>query len=326
MTRLWAFIGVLLILGGLTLPVRAERAAPVQSRLTIYFVTNRQLAGEDELGPKFGNKQARTLQFGSAAIDVLRHKSSPADIDDYRVREIRTYGSVRDMVQAMRTSGSPGKAPRRALVLVHGYNEGLTASVRRAAAIVSVGRIEAVPVVFSWPSANNWRKYHRDLRLSKFSGPAFGQAMSLLNESGAFNSIHVFAHSMGARVVTAAASSGALNGHRKIDGLVVASSDISLPNFRDVLPDLTRVARRILIESYVRDDVLFVSGVRAADAARLGNATQRQMERAKILPHRRVKAIILDDLGVRSCEGGSHRCSETSPQALQLLREFLAGR
>jgi esterase/lipase superfamily enzyme len=317
---LWMLLGITLAFASLLPKGEALAAAP---EITIYFVTNRALVGEDALGPKFGNPASDTLSFGAATIRVLPHKSDPSDIDDYRVLEIRTFGSVGQMLQAAGGAAAARSLKPRALVLVHGYNEGLTASVRRAAAIATAGKIDAVPIVFSWPSANNWRKYNRDMRHAKWSGRALGEALTQLSDSGALGSIHVFAHSMGLRVVASAALSGSIRAKRKLDGLIVASPDMSLRNFRNALPSLTRMAKTIMVESYTRDDALFMSGVRASDVSRLGNSTLRQMQRKGIRPSDKVKIVILDELGVRACEGGSHRCSETSPAALKLLRDFL---
>ncbi|EMI54828.1 alpha/beta hydrolase [Rhodopirellula sallentina] len=149
------------------------------------------------------------------------------------------------------------------LVFIHGYNVDFESAVLRTAQIAVDLPFEGVPVCYSWPSQGTLIGYPVDENNAAWT---VGHLKEFLNElvdrSGA-KSIHVVAHSMGNRAMTAAMQQMALarQGSEPIfDRVVLAAPDVDADLFRkDLAGALTQIAEQVTLYASSDDQALVAS-------------------------------------------------------------------
>jgi esterase/lipase superfamily enzyme len=132
---------------------------------------------------------------------------------------------------AKRKTDSTGK-PRRVLLFIHGYNNSFDAAVEDAARLASQVQFSVIPVAFSWPSADQFRKYGEDTDQVKISEVSFGDFLAELIKRSPVEVV-VVAHSMGSRLLTAGLYHvGEINApHPQLRHVVYAAADIAPDDF-----------------------------------------------------------------------------------------------
>lgn len=149
------------------------------------------------------------------------------------------------------------------LVFIHGYNVDFESAVLRTAQIAVDLPFEGVPVCYSWPSQGTLIGYPVDENNAAWT---VGHLKEFLNElvdrSGA-KSIHVVAHSMGNRAMTAAMQQMALERQASepiFDRVVLAAPDVDADLFRkDLAGALTQIAEQVTLYASSDDQALVAS-------------------------------------------------------------------
>ena len=123
-----------------------------------------------------------------------------------------------------------------ALLFVHGYNVSFEDAAKRTAQMTYDLAFDGPSAFFSWPSKAEFEGYPADETSIKWATPHIeGFLRMVALESGA-ETVHVIAHSMGSRGVTAAlnsiANSGSSNLKKKFQQIVLAAPDIDKDIFR----------------------------------------------------------------------------------------------
>lgn len=233
----------------------------------VFFATNRQKDQQDA----FGGACAEKVSYGIAHVTIPEtHRTGHVE----RPGRWRSENAERHVVIAKtevfgqdqfakELSAKTVEASRRELlVFLHGYQVTFEEAARRAAQVAQDIHFEGRIVLFSWPSAGALLKYSQDEESAAIS------AFPLINflrglEGGPWEKIHLVAHSMGNRVLTAAlAGSAELN--IPLRNIVLIAADVPLGLFKAQYPEIAKrlqPARGDLITSYASktDRALFVS-------------------------------------------------------------------
>lgn len=149
------------------------------------------------------------------------------------------------------------------LVFIHGFNVDFESAVLRTAQIAVDLPFHGVPICYSWPSQGTLLGYPVDESNAAWTvGHLKEFLVDLVDHSGA-KSIHVVAHSMGNRAMTAAMQQIAYqrpNTAPIFDRVVLAAPDVDADLFRKELANtLTDVAKQVTLYASSDDQALMAS-------------------------------------------------------------------
>ncbi|WP_245270829.1 alpha/beta fold hydrolase [Beijerinckia mobilis] len=191
---------------------------------------------------------------------------------------------------AMHLSGRIG-SNRDILIYVHGFNTSYDDARYRLAQIVEDGRFGGVPVLFTWPSANNLLDYgaaKENATISRDSLTRLIQQVGALPDVGR---VHILAHSMGTWLAMEALRENAIGGSPDLNGrlgdVMLAAPDIDLNVFKQQMARLDPSHFVVIVTA--NDRALSLSRTLAGDRPRLG----------ALDPHKPEDHAALDALGVK---------------------------
>lgn len=164
---------------------------------------------------------------------------------------------------------------KRVVVFVHGFNNTYASAVYRFAQLMHDARIDAAPVLFTWPSRGNMLDYVYDRESTIYSRYGLGELLTAVTESSDVSDVTVIAHSMGTWLTMEALRDMAMRNGRvspKIHTVVLASPDIDIDVFQRQITEMGDKRPRFTIFSSRNDVALRVSGWIAGDVQRLGTA------------------------------------------------------
>jgi esterase/lipase superfamily enzyme len=252
-----ASLAITLLLGGLTLAYRWQPELDRDEIERIYGGGR----GQFELGickvsiPKdhrTGELESPTLLKLEFRPDPERHvvllavHPTPAD---------RFYADLR---------GCVGRSARKeAFVFIHGYNVGFETAVRRTGQIAYDLKFEGAAIAYSWPSQEGLLGYTVDENNVDWTVQHLKEFLiDLARRSGA-ESVHLVAHSMGNRALTAALRELEME-HKsecpRYREVVLTAPDVDADKFRrDFAPALVKIADRVTLYASSNDKALIAS-------------------------------------------------------------------
>ncbi|WP_192886538.1 alpha/beta hydrolase [Agrobacterium sp. LAD9] len=171
---------------------------------------------------------------------------------------------------------------KRVLVFVHGFNNDYAESVFGFAQLVHDARIDAAPVLFTWPSRGNVLDYVYDRESTVYSRFGLGAVLKSAIDSPDVAEVTVLAHSMGTWLTMEALRDMANKEGRvspKIRSVILASPDIDVDVFRRQVLEMGDKRPHITILSSQNDLALKLSTWLAGDVQRLGATDFRPYEK-----------------------------------------------
>jgi len=253
----WCSLAVAVLLGGLTLVyrVRPELAGHDVQRM---YGNGR---GELELGSCQVSipKDHQVGQMESPSILRLEFHQDPERhivLQDVRMEPTDDfYGDLRACVG--RSAG------RQAFVFIHGYNVGFETAARRTAQIAYDLKFDGAPIFYSWPSQEGLLSYTIDENNVAWTVPHLKEFLLGIAQRSGAQSIHLVAHSMGNRALTAALRELSLelkNDCPRFHEVVLTAPDIDADVFRrDLAPAIVNVADRVTLYASSNDEALAAS-------------------------------------------------------------------
>ena len=251
--------------------------------IPIHFATDRQVSGD--LAPKlyFTGDRAPDdrMTYGTCEVSMPgQHQKGTLESPSWRRLEFRE-NPVRHVTLMTLTTlpegeffSSVDRTGTRGLIFIHGYNVTFENAVRRMAQIAWDLKFEGVPILYSWPSRGTARGYAADEATIDSTVPHLQQFILDLAQRTAITTFHVIAHSMGNRALTQALKNMALaNIGPKFHQVVFTAPDVDAQVFRQLVPDMTRIAERVTLYASADDKALtasrkYHSAPRAGDAGR----------------------------------------------------------
>ncbi len=154
--------------------------------------------------------------------------------------------------------------PRReAFVFVHGFNVTFEAAAWRTAQMAYDLRFEGAPIFYSWPSQGGLLKYAVDETNVVWTVPHLKEFLLGVAEHSGAEAIHLIAHSMGNRALTAALHQLSYelgDEARRFREVILTAPDIDADVFRrDIAPAVTRTADRVTLYASSNDEALIAS-------------------------------------------------------------------
>lgn len=159
------------------------------------------------------------------------------------------------------------------LVFVHGFNNTYEDAVYRFAQIVHDSKIDAAPILFTWPSGASLFDYNYDRESTIYSRDGLETALHLLANNRNVHEITILAHSMGTWLAMESLRQMAIRDGRvapKIQNVILASPDIDVDVFARQFRDLGDRRPRFTVFVSQDDRALAVSRMVAGNVSRLG--------------------------------------------------------
>jgi esterase/lipase superfamily enzyme len=185
--------------------------------------------------------------------DPMKHvvlmKVAPEAADDF-------YAELHD-----RVAKSKGNS---ALVFIHGYNFTFEDAARRTAQMAYDLKFDGVPLFFSWPSQGKLLDYAVDETNAAWTVAHLRQFLADVARRSGAKQVHLIAHSMGNRALTAALkdlAAGQSDVARPIfDQVLLTAPDIDADVFKtEIAPAITKMAERVTLYASSSDAALLLS-------------------------------------------------------------------
>ena len=232
----------------------------------IWYVTNREKLEDDRVS--FANRLGGELSSGIART-VIRSTEEPnpesnnileiiicavfpstcrdpritieVGVPDIAPIDLETDAFIAELKASANQAGK-----QQVVVYVHGFNNTFDVAAERLAKLTNRGRLDAVPLMFSWASGgepllykNTEGKrriaYTHDLRIAERSCDAFHSTLSSVIRHFGSENVHIIAHSMGSHVVEMIAFGC---GHEQralpegsLKSVIFAAADVDRGNF-----------------------------------------------------------------------------------------------
>jgi esterase/lipase superfamily enzyme len=257
--------------------------------IRVFYGTNRAETGSQVPGEMYGTRRSET-SFGFCDVSIPHnHQTGRLESPSIWRLEFRedpkkhivllrvlkqSRGQFLSALQQevwssmalVETPDGPALSGGEVFVFVHGYNTTFEDAARRTAQIAYDLKFAGAPVMYSWPSQakSSLEAYRADGQMAGWSEEhLIDFVTTLARESGA-RRIHLIAHSMGNRIVSAAlrrlveqCASGRLP---RFNEVILSAPDIDADYFKTAIaPRMVHSADRITIYSSSRDYALKIS-------------------------------------------------------------------
>jgi len=257
-------------------PVSHGPSTPNYAQIEVFYATDRALTGSTEPEAFFGTERSRPpkLSVGVCRVSVPRdHRMGEIERPSIWKLEFRpdpaAHMVLLDLVPL--TDGSffsqvgsavGRSAGREILVFVHGFNVSFSEAVLRTAQMTYDLGFEGAPVTYSWPSRHEASlvQYHADEATVEWTAGRLERFLSDLATRTGARSIHLIAHSMGNRALTAAlqrlAAKRAPAAPPLFSQIVLTAPDVDAGTFAELAREFARSAERVTLYAYSNDRAL----------------------------------------------------------------------
>ncbi|MBN9670265.1 alpha/beta hydrolase [Roseibium aggregatum] len=277
----------------------------------IMIVTTR--ARDDHPDTFFSGERAPQVNFAQASISVPpSHKAGEIEWPDSLPGDPKTdfvarrAGYVQDRAAFTREINQRlaklPKGKRNIFLFIHGYNTRFPEGLYRFTQMVHDGKLDTVPVLFTWASRGKLQDYLYDLNSAAIARGALEETFKQLSQTNADN-ITILAHSMGTWLLMETASrsdrADLASVTRKIDKVILAAPDIDIDLFKAQLRRIGRPKKPFIVIVSKDDRALRLSRRIAGGKERVG-AYSNDLELAEL------GAIVVDVTDLESLDGSHH--------------------
>ncbi len=175
---------------------------------------------------------------------------------------------VWNSMKIVETEHGPGLMGGEAFIFVHGFNTSFEDASRRCAQIAHDLTFQGAPVMYSWPSQekSSLEGYREDGHMAGWSEEHLINFVTQVARDSGARRVHLVAHSMGNRIVSAAlrrlAEQCVNQQIPKFNEVILTAPDIDADYFKTAIaPYITQTAERITIYSSSRDIALKLSSL-----------------------------------------------------------------
>ncbi len=256
-------------------------------RVRIFYGTDREPTGNDAPADFYGGGRG-ALALGVCEVSIpLDHRIGELESPSFWRLEFRedpekhvvllsVEERPRDAFTAELRDSIESSESRAAFVFVHGYNVSFEDAARRTGQMAYDLHFDGAPILYSWPSKASLQGYMADEASAQWTVPHLEEFLELVaSESGA-TTVHLIAHSMGNRPLTAALGRFA----QRDDGprfsqIALVAPDIDADIFkRDIAPRIPSAGERVTLYASANDQALKASR-HVHDTPRAGEAGDR---------------------------------------------------
>lgn len=242
---------------------------------TVFYGTDRAETGSKEHEKRFGTERSKggELRFGVCKVSIPRdHRMGHIErpfLEVVFAPDPEKHMTIVDLTPLPRDAffgrlgAAVGKSEQReALVFVHGFNVSFAEAVLRTAQIAYDLGFDGAPITYTWPSRSSLSKtgYHADETNAEWTAPHLERFLTEVAARSGARKIHLIAHSMGNRPLTAALRAMAAKmqpGARPLfEHIVLTAPDIDTDTFAQLALQFSRPGRRTTLYASSNDKAL----------------------------------------------------------------------
>ena len=255
-------------------------ASPGLKTLQIYVATTRERESPSE--NVFTTNRASALNFAKFTVSVPpNHKSgniemptAPSDPQSSFAVVDQAVMSETDFRKAVAPQVDTRRKKHKAIVFVHGFNNNFQESLFRFAQLYVDANIDAIPILFAWPSQAQVAAYEMDKESAKYSSSYLMALLTMLSRSPEVSEVPVLAHSMGGMLTMGALrqlrSDGKNQVIARLGRVVLAAPDIDAQTFRAQVQAIGPLKPPLLVLVSKDDGALRVSSIIGGGIVRAG--------------------------------------------------------
>ncbi|MER8462568.1 alpha/beta hydrolase [Mesorhizobium sp. M1409] len=257
-------------------------ASDIAATHEIFVATTRQKAIKD---PRQVFDGDRSLTTSFARVDVTVPKShqvgaierakgsaNSAPAKDFTAKDVAFYEGAPQFAKAV--GADIAMRGDRALVFVHGFNNGFDDGIYRLTQIAHDTKYPGTPVLFSWASSAKTTGYLYDRDSANAARDDLEATLRMLAKTKV-RSIDIIAHSMGTWLTMEALRQLAITGDRDLGGklgyVILASPDIDVDVFKKQMIRYGKPDKPFAILLSGDDRALRLSGLLSGDKPRVGD-------------------------------------------------------
>jgi len=258
---------------------RPALAGAEKARVRLFFATDRQRSSAAGAPAFFGTEPAaaNAMTYGVCEVSIPRSHDmgeleGPSiwrlefrqDIEKHVVLVADTLKALdrsaflREIEQKVSTSKDSD-----ALVFVHGFNVSFEDAARRAGQIVYDLGFKGAAILYSWPSqgALSLTAYLKDGENAQLSTRPLQDLLNDLRLHSGARTVHIIAHSMGNRLVTAALANVATSGTvaPRFRQVALLAPDVRAELFERLATSFRSAADRVTLYASSMDEALMAS-------------------------------------------------------------------
>ena len=284
------FAGVVIAFLALGLPGCAGRlgpevltsaaALPGIKPIQIYVATTRERQSPSE--NVFTADRASALNFAKFSVSIPPgHK--PGEIElPANPPDLQTSFAVFDQLTLSETDFRKSVAPQgvarrkkhNVLIFVHGFNNSFQESLFRLAQLQADAKIDAIPILFSWPSQGQIAAYAADQDAAGYSRDYLAALLTMLALSPDVGDILLVGHSMGGMLTVDTLRQLRAEGKNQVlarlGRVVLAAPDINAQTFRAQVQSIGPLKPPMLVLVSMDDGALRVSSLLGGGTPRAG--------------------------------------------------------
>lgn len=313
---------------GVMTPIALSAAAPQTSKVEMLVATTREPSGDP--GTLFNGERSSKPHLTQITVSIPPNHTSgtvqwpeqlpPDPSKDFAVTNVRQIATIEQGRAWFGQHVNGGHA----LVFIHGFNNTYEDSVFRLAQIVHDSKMQATPVLFTWPSRAEITAYQYDKESTNYSRTGLEQALRTLAADPNVKDITVMAHSMGTWLaMESLRQMGIRDGHvnAKIHNVILASPDIDIQVFAKQYAEMGEPRPKFTIFVSQDDKALAVSSFITGRVSRLGAINPAEEPYRSKLEEAGITAIDLTK--VKTEDGLNHGKFAESPEIVQLIGQRL---
>ena len=257
---------------------------------TVFFGTDRERTGSEDVDEYFGKKRSRDSQisYGVCKVSIpLTHKSGELESPSWFkleffpdpkkhivLMEIKDLGHEKFFSEMQKQLNNPqddGPTSQDAVVFIHGFNTSFSEAARRTAQLSFDLGFTGVPILYSWPSNNSLLGYIYDRENVEWSSAHIKNFLLDVATKVKAKRLHLIAHSMGnqglIRALTLLANE---TGDKPLfDNVIFAAPDYDARTFAEqIAPKILKLSRKWTLYVSDKDQALNASAFLAS--SRLG--------------------------------------------------------
>lgn len=296
---------------------KLERTTKIQGGVVeLFYGTNRVDTGSLVLKNKYGNTRGE-LKLGFCSVSIPKNHQQgeierpigfwgfelfpESESKHIVVKQIEPCNET-DFLKRI-NHNLESDEDKSALIFIHGYNNSFVEAARHAAQIKYDIPFNGIAGFFSWPSAAGTLAYLKDIENADSSISAFQHFLEVLITKTAISKLHLIAHSMGNRLMTATLNNisdkAALKSQLHIfNQIVLAAPDLDQGVFREqILPKFKHIGQQRTLYASANDRALGLSQQLRSGLPRLGDGGK------DIFVHQDISTIDATDI---PAEGNKH--------------------
>lgn len=223
------------------------------NKTPVYFATDRNIVGDNmDISEIFGGERGDgSLKYGISVINIPPDHST-GSIERPSIWTLTFKEKPENHVMALAAaplsefdffnnvmSDTDISRSKDIILYIHGFNTSFYDALLQAGQIKYDLKFQGTMVMYSWPSSGDFdighlNSYTSDEAASAWSTPHFADFLKNLRDSSGAHAVHIIAHSMGNRLVSAALESLYLEekSEKKLGHVVMAAPDVDASDFK----------------------------------------------------------------------------------------------